>query len=160
LDDTALLGDEETNYYQSQISILRWMVELGRLDIYVHVALLSSYLVQPRRGHLEAIYNIYGYLKQHTKPRGMPGQINTFVDANRAHNRVTPFAHWYSDLSESSSYFMWYSKAQATVESSTFGSEFIAKHQVTDMIEGLRYKLRMLGVPLEGSANVLSVNKL
>jgi hypothetical protein len=55
---------------------------------------------------------------------------------------------------------MWYSKAQATVESSTFGSEFIAKHQVTDMIEGLRYKLRMFGVPLEGSANVLSVNKL
>ncbi len=65
LDDTALLNDEETNYYQSQVSILRWMIELGRLDIYVHVALLSSYLVQPRRGHLEAIYNIYGYLKQH-----------------------------------------------------------------------------------------------
>jgi hypothetical protein len=42
------------------------MVELGRLDIYVHIALLSSYLVQPRRGHLEAIYNIYGYLKHST----------------------------------------------------------------------------------------------
>jgi hypothetical protein len=69
------------------------MVELGRLDIYVHVALLSSYLVQPRRGHLEAIYNIYGYLKQHTKPRGMPGQINTFVDANHARNRVTRRSH-------------------------------------------------------------------
>ncbi len=47
LDDTALLNDEETNYYQSQVSILRWMVELGHLDIYVHVALQSSYLVQP-----------------------------------------------------------------------------------------------------------------
>jgi hypothetical protein len=54
---------------------------------------------------------------------------------------------------------MWYSKAQASVESSTFGSEFIAMHQVTDMIEGLRYKLRMFGVPLEGPANVLSVNQ-
>lgn len=49
----------------SHISILRWMVELGRLDIYVNVALLSSFLMQPRQGHLEAIYSIYGYLKQY-----------------------------------------------------------------------------------------------
>ncbi len=61
LDATALLNDEETNYYRSQVSILRWMIELGHLDIYVHVALLSSYLVQPRRRHLEAVYNTYGY---------------------------------------------------------------------------------------------------
>jgi hypothetical protein len=132
LDDTVLLNDEETNFYQSQVSILRWMVELGRLDIYVHVALLSSYLVQPRRGHLEAIYNIYGYLKIHNRstmvfddapiewkdtdfhindwqefyrdakesippnapePRGMPVQINAFVDANHARNHVTRRSH-------------------------------------------------------------------
>jgi hypothetical protein len=43
LDDTVLLNDEETNYYHSPVSILRWMVELGRFDIYFHVALLSSY---------------------------------------------------------------------------------------------------------------------
>jgi hypothetical protein len=54
---------------------------------------------------------------------------------------------------------MWYSKAQATVESSTFGSEFIAMRQATDMIEGLRYKLRMFGIPIDGPANVLSDNQ-
>ena len=27
--------------------------------------MLSSYLVQPRQGHLEAVYCIYGYLKAH-----------------------------------------------------------------------------------------------
>jgi hypothetical protein len=198
LDDTALLNDEETNYYQSQVSILRWMVELGRLDIYVHVALLSSYLVQPRRGHLEAIYNIYGYLKQHSrstmvfddapiewkdtdfpkndwqdfyrdasesippnapKPRGTPVQINAFVDANHAHNRVTRRSHTGILIYLNRAPIMWYSKAQATVESSTFGSEFIAMRQATDMIEGLRYKLRMFGVPLDGPANVLSDNQ-
>jgi hypothetical protein len=41
------------------------MVELGGLDIYVQVAMLSSYLVQPRQGHLEAVYYIYSYLKAH-----------------------------------------------------------------------------------------------
>jgi hypothetical protein len=54
LDITPLLNDEEPNFFQSQISILRWMVELGRLDIYIQVAMLSSYLVQPRQGHMES----------------------------------------------------------------------------------------------------------
>jgi hypothetical protein len=65
LDVTPFLDDKETNFYQSQVSILRWMVELGRLDLYVYVALLSSYLCQPRQGHLEAVYYLYGYLKAH-----------------------------------------------------------------------------------------------
>ncbi len=63
LDTSLLLDEEEANHFMSHISILRWMVELGRLDIYVNVALLSSFLMQPRRGHLEAVYSIYGYLK-------------------------------------------------------------------------------------------------
>jgi hypothetical protein len=65
LDITPYLDDEMTNFYQSQMSILHWMVELGRLDIYIQVALLSAYLAQPRQGHLEAVFYIYGYLKSH-----------------------------------------------------------------------------------------------
>ncbi len=65
IDITPFLDDREKNFYQSQISILRWMVELGQLDIYVHVALLSPYLAQPQQGHLEAVYHIYSYLKAH-----------------------------------------------------------------------------------------------
>jgi hypothetical protein len=41
------------------------MVELGHLDIYIYVALLSSFRVHPRRGHMEAIYHICGCLKHH-----------------------------------------------------------------------------------------------
>jgi hypothetical protein len=33
LDLTPLLQEDEITFYQSQISILQWMVELGRLDI-------------------------------------------------------------------------------------------------------------------------------
>ena len=67
LDITSYLDDEEANFFMRQISILRWMVKLGRLDIYKQVALLSSYLVQPIQGHLEAIYYIFGYLKAHDR---------------------------------------------------------------------------------------------
>jgi hypothetical protein len=59
MDKTLHLEDDAIHYYQSQLSILRWMVELGRSDIYVNVAMLSSFLMQPRIGLLEAIFHIY-----------------------------------------------------------------------------------------------------
>jgi hypothetical protein len=60
-----LLDDEAINYYQSQISILRWVVELGHIDILVDNAMLSQHLVHPRQGHIDAVYHIYSYLKRH-----------------------------------------------------------------------------------------------
>ena len=44
---------------------------------------------------------------------------------------------------------LWYSKQQNTVKSSTFGSKFVATRIATDMIEGLRYKLHMMGIKVE-----------
>ena len=52
-----------------------------------------------------------------------------------------------------------YSKRQATVESSTFGAEFCAMRIAADMIESLRYKLCMFGVPINGPANVYCDNE-
>ena len=49
---------------------------------------------------------------------------------------------------------LWYSKRQNTVETSTFGSEFVAMRVAVELIEALRYKLRMFGVPVEGATNV------
>jgi hypothetical protein len=43
---------------------MRWMVELGRVDIAVEVSLLSSYLACPRAGYLEAAIHIIGYLRE------------------------------------------------------------------------------------------------
>jgi spore germination protein GerM len=45
------------------------------------------------------------------------------------------------------------------VESSTFGSEFAAVWTAVDMIEGLWYKLRMTGIPLDGSTSVFCDNE-
>ncbi len=45
------------------------------------------------------------------------------------------------------------------VESSTFGSEFVAMRIATDLIVSLRYKLQMFGVPLVGPANVFCDNQ-
>ena len=54
---------------------------------------------------------------------------------------------------------IWFSKRQNTVESSSFGSEFVALCVAKEMVVlALRYKLRMFGVPIDGPANVFCDN--
>ena len=45
------------------------------------------------------------------------------------------------------------------MKSSTFGSEFVAMRICVDMIESLRYKLRMFGIPIGGPTNVFCDNR-
>ena len=42
---------------------MRWMIEIGPIDINTEVSLLSSYSAMLRQGHLEAVLSIMGYLK-------------------------------------------------------------------------------------------------
>jgi len=64
LDFTQELVGSQINYYQGLIGVLRWVVELGRIDIIIPVSLLSRYMVSPREGHLQQAYHIFAYLKQ------------------------------------------------------------------------------------------------
>ena len=53
---------------------------------------------------------------------------------------------------------MWQSKKQSTIETSTFGSALMALKVTVEMIRGLRYKVRMMGLPLEEATHVLVDN--
>ena len=48
----------------------------------------------------------------------------------------------------------WYSESQTTVEASTFGAELCAMNTAVEIVEALRYKLRMFGIPVEVPSNV------
>jgi hypothetical protein len=61
LDVTPELDVEAANYFQSQIGVLCWAVELGRIDIMTEVSMLSSHLALPWSGHMEAVYNILSH---------------------------------------------------------------------------------------------------
>ena len=63
MDISPELPDDEVNNYQSLIGILRWIVELGRVDITCEVSVMASFMAMPRQGHLEALYHMFGYLK-------------------------------------------------------------------------------------------------
>jgi hypothetical protein len=53
---------------------------------------------------------------------------------------------------------MWLSKKQTTIETSVFGAEFVAMKQGMEALRGLRYKLRMLGVPISGPSYIYGDN--
>ena len=45
------------------------------------------------------------------------------------------------------------------MESSSFGSEFIAMKQCCEDLRGLRYKLRMMGIPISGCSYISGDNQ-
>jgi len=73
LDVTRELGPELVSRYLQLIGILRWAIELGRLDIFYEVAILSQHQANPREGHLEAAYHVFAYLKKYGTRLGKLG---------------------------------------------------------------------------------------
>jgi hypothetical protein len=80
--------------------------------------------------------------------------MHYFVDADHAGKQVTRQSQSGILLFVCRAVVLWFSKRQNIVETSTFGSEFVAMRIAVDLIEALRYKLRMFGVPIEGPTNV------
>jgi hypothetical protein len=198
LDESAELNLSGMRYYQELIGVLRWAVELGRIDIMMEVSMLSSHLALPREGHLQQVYHIFAFLKNKPKrtlafdpqhpdidesrfikcdwhdfyrgakepipgdapePRGNVVSTHCFVDADHAGNRVTRRSQTGILIFINRAVTIWYSKGQTTVETSTFGSEFVAMRIAVELVEALRYKLRMFGVPIEGPTNVFCDNE-
>jgi hypothetical protein len=61
-DFSDIMDPDCSSFYQHLIGVMRWIVELGRIDIATEVSKLSSYLACPREGHLENALHVMGYL--------------------------------------------------------------------------------------------------
>ena len=93
------------------------------------------------------------------EPRGRPLQLNVYCDSDHATNKITRRSHTGILIFANMAPISWFSKRQNTVESSTFGSEYVALRIAIEKIISLRYKLRMMGVPIDGSTNVFVDNE-
>jgi len=201
LDVSPVLGPEDSAYHQSLIGILRWMIEIGRVDICLEASMLASYMAMPREGHLEQLFHIFGYLNSHhdtelvfdptlrdidenafemkdwttsefghiqgkeeipsnmPQPRGTRFVISALVDADHASDTVSRRSRTGFLVYINSALVYWFSKKQNSVESSSFGSEFIAMKQCCKYLRGLRYKLRMMGIPVYGPCYIQGDNQ-
>ena len=64
MDVTPELDAESMNRYQQYIGVLRWAIELGRINVITEVSCLSQHLASPREGHMHAVYKIFRYLQK------------------------------------------------------------------------------------------------
>ena len=199
LDQSKHLDEDDTQLYQSYIGILRWAVELGRIDLAHSAGVMARFSIAPRDGHMETVLKIFAYCKKHIQsrivfdpryvelddldwsdhdwkdfypdvtsevlppnmpePRGKPVVLSFFCDASHASCAVTRRSTTGIIFFINGAPVSWYSKRQNTIESSVFGSEFVALKIATEQNEALRYKLRMMGVPIEGPTNGFGDNK-
>ena len=93
------------------------------------------------------------------KPLGKHVQTTHYVDANLHHDlatgkAVTAVLHFLNQTPIDA-----YTKRQSTVESATYGSEFIAARTAVDQIIDIRTTLRYLGVPIRNMSNMFGDNR-
>jgi len=55
------LDEDETQLYQSYIGILRWAVELGRIDLGYSAGVIARFSASPREGRLFTLIRIFAY---------------------------------------------------------------------------------------------------
>jgi Reverse transcriptase (RNA-dependent DNA polymerase) len=107
---------------------------------------------------------IYGNVKE-CKPHDAPKPLGKFVtlthyvDANLMHDvstgrSVTGILHLINKTP-----IDWFSKKQATVETATYGSEFVAARTCVEQIVDLRTTLYYLGVPVRDMSYMFGDNK-
>ena len=189
MDVTDELTPEMSSYYQSQCGVLHWMIELGRVGMITEVSLLASQMALPREGHLDAMFHLFGYLKNKTnsrlvfdltypeidmshfqkhdwtafyggveeaipmdapKPRGKEVDLRLYTDSDHAGDKRTMGSRTGYFVFVNSALVDWLSKKQATIEISVFGSELVSAKQDMEHMRGVRYKMRMMGVPISG----------
>jgi hypothetical protein len=69
IDISDFLNGEDIDLYQSYIGILRWAVELGRIDLTHFISAMAKFSMVPREGHLTAVILAFGYVKKHLKSK-------------------------------------------------------------------------------------------
>ena len=82
--------------------------------------------------------------------RGKDVDLRIYVDADHAGDRITRRSRTGFIIFMNNAPIIWFSKKQNTVESSVFGSEFVAMKTGVETLRGIRYKLRMMGIAISG----------
>ena len=92
------------------------------------------------------------------EPLGNEVDIRMYVDSDHAGDQSTRRSRTGYLIYLNMALVNWMSKKQPTIETSVFGAEFVAMKHGIESLRGLRYKLRMMGVPVVGPSYVYGDN--
>ena len=91
-------------------------------------------------------------------PRGNYFDLRMWVDSDHTGDKVTRRSRTGYFIFLNTALINWLSKRQATIEGSVFGADFIDMKTGFEALRGIRYKLRMIAVPLTGPTYVYGDN--
>ena len=94
------------------------------------------------------------------EPRGLGFTMCTKVDADHTSDTITRHSRTGFLVYLNCAPIYCWSKKQNSMESSFFGSEFIAMKQCCEYVRGLRYKLRMMGISCDDPTFIYGDNQL
>ena len=100
LDTLPLLDADQATFYQSQIGVLRWIVELGRIDIITEVSELSLFLMMLQERHLEALFNLFEYMEKWHNARIVFDPSYPVIDQQHAIFQECDWNSFYGDAKE------------------------------------------------------------
>ena len=154
----------------------RDMQELVHIFAYLKKHLNSEIVFDPSEPYIEMdpfqrqdwSYSIYSSPGEELKevlspnvphPLGNGFKICCFMDADHAgeslnRKRWTGFIVMLNNAP-----IYWYSKKQSPIETSTFGSKIMALKQAAEYLRGLRYKLRIFGIPVDEPVFIFHYNQ-
>lgn len=92
-------------------------------------------------------------------PRGISFTMRVFEDSDHAWDSITRSSHTGFIVFLNSAPIHWFSKKQARVEISSFGTEFISMKQFCECLSGLHHKPCMMSIPLEMPTRVFGDNQ-
>ena len=91
-------------------------------------------------------------------PRGKDVDLRMYVDSDHAGEKKTRRSRTGFFIFLNSALITSLSRRQPTIETSVFGAEFVALKNGIETLRGLRYKLRMMGIPLESPNYIFGDN--
>jgi hypothetical protein len=106
----------------------------------------------------------YGNMEEAIPPNMPPPLVKDvdlcmMVDSDHAGEKRTRCSHTGFIIFCNLAPMIWLSKQQATIETSVFGADFVAMKHRIKTLRGLRYKIRMMGIPLFGPMYIYGDNK-
>ena len=115
----------------------------------------------PKEDWSSSVYNrVKGILPPNApEHRGNGFIIRAYVDADHAGLETSRRSRSGYIVFLNSSPIYWNSKKQNCIQTSTFGSEFHAMKECCEYLRGLRYKLRMMGIPVDLPSYIFGDNQ-
>jgi hypothetical protein len=98
LDTTPELDEEAMCFYQSQVGMLHWMVELGHINIITKLSKLALYMMMLHKGHLDALLHMFAYLKSKHNARLVLDPTYPTIDLSKFIE--CDWKHFYGDMKE------------------------------------------------------------